>query len=224
LESTYASPGPYARLIRTGTFPGRWHNDAIDFEFKEFDKSKFQGVATFTGGVHAGSRFDFTGELSTNGELSIDRTLPGGKQQSVRAGRWSIKNGEYVWQAKTTGLHASDRPFELRVPSMIKLGSFEGKWHGDPVTFRIVEIFANGLFSGVAKFTAGPHAGFEFVFTSEVDMFTGIGGLKINRNTESGIQSVTAFYPKLVNGVFVWRGFTTGVGAGNRIFELQIPQ
>jgi len=211
-------------LIRVGTFPGRWHGDSVTCSVQQvFGAGQFNGVATFSSGPHQGVQFGFTGSAGIGGGLTMARSVGIGTQTASDA-TFEIANNEIVWRGLTTGpgIGAPGLPFELRLPSLIKAGSFPGQWHGDPVSFGVQQVFGGGQFNGVASFTGGPHQGIQFGFSGYL---SGNGGIFVSRSVGTGTQSAYDPDPQIVNGHCVWQALTTGVGIGSPglPFSLRVP-
>ena len=199
-------------LIRVGSFPGRWHGDPVSFLVQQvFGGGQFNGVATFTGGPHQGVQFGFTGAASGSGGLSVVRQVAPGFNQHASDATFEIANNEIVWRGLTTGvgIGAPGLPFEVRLPSLTKPGTFAGQWHGDPVSFNFQQVYGGGQFNGVAAFTGGSHQGTQFGFSGYL---TGNGGIFVSRGIGPGTQSAFDVDPQIVNGHCIWQALTTGVG------------
>src|SRR5262245_20485275 len=125
-------------LIRPGTFRGAWHGDSASFDVQQvFPDGAFNGIGTFTAGTLNGVDFGFIGSNPPSGSLRVVRDVGVGSQVASDA-TFEISGTNCVWRGVTTGvgIPAGGLPFEFRVPSLIRLGTFGGLWHGQPVDFR----------------------------------------------------------------------------------------
>lgn len=197
-------------LIFVGNFAGIWHEHPVTFSIQQVFDTAFNGVGVFTGGPHQGIQFGFTGMATESGGLTINRDVGIGIQTSTSA-MFELVGAECVWRGLTTGpgIGPDGLPFEIRLPALIRTGSFPGVWHDHDVSLDFAQVFPGGQFNGVGVFTGGPHSGIDFGFSG---VLSGTGGLRIDRDVGIGIQTAFAPTPQVGGGSCVWIGNTTGVG------------
>jgi hypothetical protein len=106
---------------------------------------------------------------------------------------------------------------------IISRGVYDGKWHGDKVTFSVEKVERDGCFSGVVHFDAHsnwPDAKFDF--TGQI----GKGGSLTIRRVKDGCDQVARAGTPRVNGkCWDWAGDVTGDGLDRAYpFELHVPR
>lgn len=107
---------------------------------------------------------------------------------------------------------------------LFRKGEFDGMWHGYKAKFSVQEVHDVGLWDGIAEFIEGPKKGIKFGIAAQV--YKEDNSLIITRHVAGATQVSKAAAPELIDGVYVWKGKTSGVGIkeGEIAFELSIPK
>jgi hypothetical protein len=108
---------------------------------------------------------------------------------------------------------------------LFRAGEFDGRWHGYKAKFSIQEVHDTGLWDGIGEFLEGPKKGIKFGIAAQVHKED--NSLIITRHVAGATQVSTAEAPELIDGVYVWKGRTWGVGlkeGDDLAFEVRIPK
>jgi hypothetical protein len=124
------------------------------------------------------------------------------------------------------GIYAWGLPKEAAAAGrneIISRGVYDGKWHGEKVTFSVERVDRNGCFMGTVHFDAHsnwPDAKFDF--TGEI----GRGGsLTINRVKDNCNQVAHTGAPQINGRCWVWHGDVSGDCLDRCYpFELHVPR
>jgi hypothetical protein len=101
-------------LIRPGDYYGLWHSDEAKFTIDKIDeKGKFSGHVELLDGEYKGAKFDFTGEETEDGAITLKRA---DAEQVSKAEAPELPGFHHVWRGKTYIADSKARLiFELRV-------------------------------------------------------------------------------------------------------------
>jgi len=114
-------------------------------------------------------------------------------------------------------------PAQDKAPA-VRVGEFDGLWHGAKVKYSIQQVHDNNTFDGIAEFADGRYAGLKFGIHGRLDKD---GSLVATRYVAGDTQVARVGPPRLVDGQLVWQGETTGVGlpeGASWPFELRVPR
>jgi hypothetical protein len=106
--------------LRPGDFRGRWHGDKVHFIVEKVHKDgQFSGVVRFDKDSRfPDATFAFTGKLSNDGSITIDRDRKNDPQTS-HAKAPKSEGGHLIWEGRTTGEDLDPKQkllFELHIP------------------------------------------------------------------------------------------------------------